>query len=422
MFQLESKTPRSEDFQVLSVEDKRALKLRIRTFKNLGWVRLELADGFQPGASYQFRYLPAHDTWSYPDKADVKIDEVSIRTEGQYAIELAPRPAHRIITVPTTAGSCTEPTKALVQEFSYALPNALVKYRDALAYWVDPPSFTPRSSRKRKTVLYEWSDSPQVYNNDGRILGQPYLPEYSSSKNAVVTTCPARWSQISLRGSVAFPEVDERVYRTDVVKFDMNKNAAGQCSNLEALLQTMENQNPEKVLRQVCGHYLGGGFFFEGKSLASSTIEEWEFQLSFLYGIAPACNLAALGHLWGKGQLPANADVAARLGAALRTGMERTQPSVRDDAVHALFYLVRQIPKKIQPQTVPHLLAPIQPVLVDAMTETSPSGLDELARLIIWSTALPADLRQKLHAIVEGKSPAALHARTILAAFAVQTQ
>jgi hypothetical protein len=411
MFQLASGTPRASDFRVTSAEDKRALKLRVRPVNALGWVRLELAGGFQPGARYRFRYLPPHGYWVYPDEASVAIGADTVATGGQYAIELAPQPVHRMVTVTTSSGSCVEPAPAVVQEFTYTVPPALEAYRGMLQYDVTMSVSKAGMVGRPDEYLDAWKNGPSIYDMGSSSLGWGYDYTYNNHDNAVVAPCGKQWPAVRLHAAVRFPEVDESVYRTRDADVDLNHNIQGRCGRLETLLQTVDRQAPDPVLRRLCRIYLAGG---GAKPLRDVELDEWVFHLGFLAnGISPTCDLVALAHLWHPA--PAGPQALDAIGLALQKGLAGAEPADRDDALHALAYLVDQLPLANRGITARRLLAPSQPLFVKVLAEPQPARPDELARLIASSGNLPAAERRTLRKTAEGATPGAVQARRILA-------
>ena len=86
------------------------------------------------------------------------------------------------------------------------------------------------------------------------------------------------------------------------------------------------------------------------------------------------------------------ARVTFSIGAALKQGLGHARPAEWDEAVHALHYLVRQLPTATQAATAQCLLAPSRPLLVRALAVQGPGRPDDLARLIALSA--PVTLRR----------------------------
>lgn len=410
IFLPENGVPGPGDFRVDSRQDKRPLTLRVHPLPSRATVRLELSGGFQPGAEYAFRYLPAHGQWRHPDAMRVTIDDVTVTTGGRYAIELAPRPAHRVVLVPSSSGSCVEPAPALVQAFHYAVPPALARYRDALDY------DTAIDAASTSAVVDAWPAAPALYETPAFSLGLGFSARYTLRDNAVIAACGKRWGRVRLRGVVGFPEVDDVLHRAAAVEFDMRSKAKGQCGELEALLQTIGGQAPEPVLREVCGVYIGAASASGEPALRTVGLDQWELNLSLFFHMSPTCNLVALAHLWHTRQLDMSPRTLDRIGTALNSGIHHAKPAERDAAVHALAYLVRQLPVETRRGTARQLLAPAQSALVDAVAAPKTTRLDELAGLIISSGTLAPPARQALRETAKGRNAAAAQARAILAA------
>jgi hypothetical protein len=382
----------------------------VHAFEGGARFRLEPVNGFQPGARYRFRYLPPHGSnWRYPDQMSVMIDNAAAFTKGRYAIEAAPRPMHRVVIVPTSAGSCVEPTPAIVQEFTYAVPPSLAAYRDVLAYEAET-SFEAWTVSKAG-YADDWSKAPSLYVETGMSLGRGFSQEYTARNNAVIAACGARWPRVRLNAAVRFPEVDEQFYRTGPIEFDLNRNVDGQCSRLEALLQTIGAADPERVLAERCRVP-----FIRERPLRSIDIDEWERSLQFFFGMSPTCNLVALAYLWRTGQFDMQAQTLSRLGTALTQGLGWAEPEHVDEAVHALAYLVDQLPPGTHAQAARQLLTPMQPMLVFLLAQGHPQYPADLVSLLISSGSLPPRVQRKLEAIAQGQTPAAYHARMVLAA------
>lgn len=414
MFYSTKGTPKARDFRVESAQDKRPLKVRIRA--GHGWVRVELVGGFQAGASYQFRYLRAHDKWRYPDAVTVAIEHGAVGTAGIYAVDLAPQPIYRVVTVPSSAGACVESVPAVVREFTYSIPSQLASYGDALEYWAD--RFTVLPIRPRKPQLLEVGRilEPELDDHDYRDPLPYAIAQYTNRHNAVRAACGTRHTRLSLAGAVSFPEVDDRVYRTAAVEFDIEGNVDDGCDELQALLQGMRLGTPEVVLRQYCGMELGFEFTMEGKALAELDPSQWERALSFFFGMSPTCDMLALAQLWrGQRALP-DAATVARFGAALRQGFKHNDPALRDQALHALAYLMAQMPDETRAEIAPGLLAPLLPVFIDELEESRYKYPAELARLMVWSGPLAPAPRERVQALAAGITSAAPHARAVLAA------
>lgn len=372
---------KTSDFRVISGEDKRALKLRIRALESRNWVRLELESGFQPGARYRFRYLPAHGAWLYPDEQTVAIDSKAAASAGRYAIALAPQPLHRMITVMTSSGSCVEPAPAVVREFTYALPPALEPYRRILLYDASIDVSKPGMTEGPYVSLDAWKNGVSLYQTGRSSLGWDYDDTYNAHDNAIVAPCGKQWPEASLHAAVSFPELDGKVYRTQDAKVDLNRNIQGQCGRVEALVQTIAGQPPEPVLRRLCRIYLAGGGL---TPLREVELKQWVFNLEyFANGISPSCDLVALAILWHSGLPPPQ--VLDRLGAALHLGMTRAMPEDRDDALHGLAYLVSQLPPAGRQEAARRLVGPSRPLLVKLLADPHAARRDELARLFAMS-------------------------------------
>lgn len=410
IFMPEGGVAKPGDFRVESAQDKRPLTLRVRPLPYRGMVRLELANGFQPGAQYAFRYLPAHGQWRYPDAMRVTIDNAVVSTSGRYAIELASRPAHRVVLVPSGSGSCIEPAPAVVQAFSHAVPPTLARYRDALDY------DTAIDTARTPAVVDAWPSAPALYETPAFSLGLGFSRRYTLRDNAVIAACGKRWPQARLRGFIGFPEVDDIRHRTAAVDVDMNRNVEGQCAELEALLQTVNRQAPEPVLWEVCGVYLGMTFASGEQALRNSGLDQMELNLSLFFHMSPTCNLVALAHFWHTRQLDMSPRTLNRLGTALNSGIHHASPAEREAAVHALAYLVEQLPDETRAVTARQLLAPAQSALVEALATPRAGRPDELAALVVGSGALAPQARQALRKIATGRTAAAAQARAVLAA------
>jgi hypothetical protein len=296
-----------------------------------------------------------------------------------------------------------------VQEFSYAVPPSLARYRDIIAYeaGVTSPSRSPEPQ-----LPDDWGVTPDVYERRRYSLGLGFGHEYTARHNAVVAACGTRWPRVRLQAFVHFPEVEEQGHATVPVELDLNRNVDGQCISLEALLQTMDGRAPEHVLRERCRLFS----YPENRPLREVPLEDWERELSFFHGMSSTCDLVALGYLWHTGQIGTDPQTLRTLGAALEQGMSGAEPEHKDAAVYALAYAVDQLPPRTRPQAARQLLAPVQPLLVHMLAQARPLLLDDLARLLGSSGDLQPEVRQKVQAIAQGGTAAAIHARAILAA------
>lgn len=416
IFTPEDSVPGPGDFRVDSTQDRRPLALRVHPLPSRGMVRLELAQGFQPGAQYAFRYLPAHGRWRYPDVMRVTIDDTAVSTGGSYAIEPAPRPAHRVVLVPSSSGSCVAPAPAVVQAFTYAVPSSLARYRDAVDYEASVTMRLRSATSRPPSADPWWPGTPALYDTRDFSLGMGLAKAYTARKNAVIAACGRRWPNVRLSGAVSFPEVDDLVHRTPAVEIDLNRNVDGQCGELEALLQTVDRQAPEPVLREVCRSYIDMPFALGERALRKVELDQWQRNLELFNAMSSTCNLVALAHLWHTRQLDTSPHTLARLGTALQSGLQHATPEQRDAAVHALAYLVEQLPNDTRSDTARQLLAPAQPALVDALTAPKATRLDELADLLVRSGTLAPQARQALHKASTAKTAGAARARRILAA------
>jgi hypothetical protein len=379
MFYPGARTPRPQDFAVTSTEDTRPLSLRVHAFKGSAWVRLEPVPGFQPGARYRFRYIAAHGALVYPDEMTVAIDDEAVSSEGDYAIELAPAPAYKVVVVPTSSGSCVEPSPAVVQAFTYRVPASVLRYRDALAYATDVARVSQSgASMKPPPFVLSWTALPSLYDTGHGSLGMGFSKQYTARDNAVVAACGTRWPRVRLTGSVSFPELDALDHRTPAVEFDLDRNIEGRCDPLESLLRTVNRQAPEPGLREVCRMMLPGTFSVAGRPLRAVAPMEWAFELSSFTNMSATCNLVALAYLWHLGQYSTQPDTLNEIGAAIAEGFQQARPADRDAAVHALAYLTDQLPRESARQ----LLAPVQAMLAAMLAEPRPDRADELAKLI----------------------------------------
>ncbi len=414
MFNLPSAKVRTGDFQVVSAQDKRPLIVRLRTIKNSLSVRLELVHGFQPGARYMFRYRPGRGEWKYPDEMTVVIDDASASTEGGYQFELAARPVHRLMVVPTSVGSCVAPAPAVVQEFTYAVPSSLAPYRAILEYAASTETKQPFVASKRPWID-SWANRPTLYDTGEFSLGMGFSKKYDTRKNAVLAPCGLKWPLVKLGGVVSFHEVDDLVHRLPAVEIDINKNIDGKCGELDALLQTVNQQSRESDLRELCGTQIASSFALDGVPLRSVGLEEWERQLSFFNSISATCNIVALAHLFQTERYFARPQTLEKLGAALGDGLSRAMMRDVEPAVHALVYLVDQLPLASRSTSARQLLMPAQPALVEVLAAGRVGQTDDIVRLIGLSGNLPPALREKVERIANGKNPAARQARAVLA-------
>jgi hypothetical protein len=413
MFYPPSGELRTQDFSVTSEQDKRPLTVRIHRSKDGGWVRLEPVHGFEPNARYLFRYLPAHGNWIYPDKASVAIDDVVVDMRGGYALELAPRPVHRVIIVPTSSGSCVEPSPAVVQEFTYTIPSSLFPYRDLLDYGANISPISPGPNSRQALYIESWPDTPALYITGAYSLVAGYSTQYTARNNAVVAACGARQPLLKLDGYIGFPEVEMGGFRTPVTEVDLNQTTGEQCGQLETLVKTVDWKSPERSLRELCKSSLASSFL-SGGALRAVEIEAWERELSFLYGMSPTCNFLALAHLWHTGQFSTLPDTLRTIGAALKSGLMRARPAEQNAALQALIYLLDQLPPRMRLQMTRQLLSPIQPVLVELLAAPQPPLPAAAASLIVRSGSLPPELQAKLRKLAGGRNSAASQARAIL--------
>lgn len=403
---------RPEDIELASKQDRRALSVRIQRLPPASWVRIEPVHGFQPGATYQFRYRRAHRAWAYPDRMTVAIDHAVATTDGAYRIDAAPRPAHRVILVPTSAGSCVEPVTAVVQEFSYALPASLKPYQDALVYDATLEAI-PAAPAER---LWEaWpARSPELYVHGKYSMADGFSNKYTARRNAVVAGCAPSQPRGRLSGEVRFPELDAKSYSTPAIELDLSRNVVGTCDELSALVRTVDWKRPDASLVEIC-HMQSVGSYRRGEvSLAHFDVEEWEREFAFLYAMSPTCNLVALTHLLRSGQFSTDPHVLQRLGAALATGTSRPKPQQQRATWHGLDYLVSQQPPGQRAGIARNLLGPLQPALVSALSGPAPVPLAPIANLLLSSGKLPPDLRLKLQHLANGSTKVAAYARTIL--------
>jgi hypothetical protein len=383
MFYPASRAPRPADFHVTSAEDKRPLSLRVHAFKGAGWVRLEPVHGFQPGARYRFRYLPRHGAWTYPDEMTVAIDDEVVTSEGDYAIELASAPAYKVVLVPTSSGSCVEPSPAVVQAFTYRIPPSLQRYRDALDYSANIAAVSRAGApAKPRPFVPSWTETPTLYERENGSLGLGFSKQYTTRDNAVVAACGTRWPRLRLTGAVSFPELDTLDHRTPATEFDINRNIEGRCDPLESLVRTVDWRSPEPSLRELCHANIAGSFAMGGLPLRDVDRAEWARELSFFTSMSATCNLVGLTYLWHTGQYSTQPDVVREIGAALATGLRSAEPADRDAAVHALAYLTDHLPREKRSAMSRQLLAPVQAALVQMSSAPHPARPEELAKLI----------------------------------------
>jgi hypothetical protein len=369
----------ARDFALTSDRDARPLAVRIRALDAYE-VRLEPVQGFQPGARYTFRYLPAHGQWQFPDAMQVAIDDRVVSTKGHYALAPAPRAKRRMIVIPGGA-ACVQPVIAAVQDFTYTVPPALMPYAASLAYGAR----ADRLPIEAVGVAYPvWPSGPHVYS---ALMGRAVTSAWYDSRNdAVVAPCSERVSRVRLSGVVRFPEVDEQVHTVRQHVLDMNRHVDGACNPLDALVGTLAERPFEPALRAVCHAQAVGAFSMEGRPLRAVTPDEWAFQLGFFYEESPTCNLVGLAHVLKSGQFSADPVALGIFGSALKEGLRGAQPEQWDAAVHALDYLVGQLPPATQAATARRLLAPARPLLVEALAGKRPQRPKELARLIAWGS------------------------------------
>lgn len=407
MFIPVSGKPASRDFVLKSDRDASPMAVRIRSMGGTA-VRVEPVHGFQAGARYTFRYVVPHGNWFYPDTMTVAIDARTVDTGGKYALVLAPRPVRRVVVIPGSS-ACVEPIPAVVQEFTHTVPAALLPYAASLAYDVQVTGSAGRPGPVPRWGLAE----PAVYSALVQLSGMEN-PVYDTYEDALIAQCGRRMPPIVLRGRVRFPEVDDRDHVTPSRTVELAR-AATVCDELDALLQTVAQRPFEQALRAVCGSQIAG-FSVTGKqSLSALTPGDWAFQLEFFVDtMSPTCNLVGLAYVMHTGQFSTTPAALNSLATALRQGLPIAGPEQRDAALHALSYLVEQLPPATRAATARHLLAPSQALLVKALGEQKPVRPDEITRLIRRSGPLQQGARGRVETIAAGSTGAATHARALL--------
>lgn len=425
MFFLDSKKLKASDFKITSPDDKRPLALRVRILQNGGVIRLEPVGGFAPNSHYEFKYIPAHERWRYPDHMSVMIDDAIVDTAGTYAIELAPQPEVRMIVVPGSP-ACVEPAVAMTQPFSYRVPAAVQPYRAALEYGTSVRPEPLPEPAKKKIEFRGWPFQPDSYY---AVIFGPYrqgIDEYyTGADDAIVASCDQRQLRSELTGSVAFPEVDDKVYRVAPVRTDLSRNIIGQCLPLDALTRTMHVYGAKKALK-TCGR----SYVFDYDSKPSDTAtrtDEWERALGFLYGLSPTCELVMLAHVMSTREYLPDRKAMGRLGAALEDGLRSSDGMWRVNgkqieeepeylqSIDGLDYLMRELPKDLQ-LNASAMLVPLLPRLVAHLADPKPYRPGAVAALIVRAGKLPASVRAQITSIAQGRTVGASYARAILAA------
>lgn len=425
MFYLPSKNPDVADFRVTSPDHKGPLALQLRVARN-GNIRLEPVGGFAPNARYTFAYLPKHERWRFPDRMSVTIDDAVVDTAGTYAIDLAPRPEIRMISVPGSP-ACIEPAVAVTQPFSYRLPASLAPYRTQLEYGTDVRPEPLRKLSKHMPELYGWpfrlvSYYASIFWPDRGTIDA----HYTGADDAIVASCDQSRLRGVLRGTVAFPEVDDKEYRAEPVALDLGRNVLGQCRPLDALTRTMQIYGAKKGLEAVCGRTTAFADTPDRSSAVDAT-EHWERSLSLLNDLSPTCSLVALAHATHTRQYLPDRNAMHRLGAALEDGIDmadrmwaasrnagQQEPAYRQ-SIDALDYLMQEMPAELR-TNAPAMLTPLLPRLAAHLAEPVPYRPDTVAALIIRAGSLPDSLRTQLMALAQGRTPGASHSRAILAA------
>ncbi len=411
MFLPLSGIPRAEDFRLESVDDGRMVALRIRRIEDTPWVRVEPIGGFTPGVRYLFRYLPAHPRWRHADTQAVTIDDAAVDTAGQYALALAPQTVNRVVTVPAGA-SCSKPVPAVLQEFAYAIPPTLQRYRDALHYDVSFLGATSSTLARKDPMEIALSsgDSPALLSWLSWNTPYPRKP-----RDAVIAPCANQWRRVPMHARISFPELDDRRHLTPEVTMDLRRAAAGECGPLEAVLQSMRAGSPDTVLRQACRLSLGFGDFGQHGRPADIPIEDFERSLEYpITEMTPTCEMIVLAQRWRGAARKPDPVFVNRVGAALQRGFAWVDGAKREQTVHALVYLLDQLPERFHEGMARRLVKPMLPLLVDQLAAARPRRPGELARLIAAAGPLPAPLRARLASIGAGGSTAAPHARAIL--------
>lgn len=405
--------PRVADFRLESPGNGRPLDVRVRRIGDGPWVRIEPVAGFEPGSRYLFRYLPAHPTWRHADTQAVSIDAIAADTSGSYAIDPAPQAVNRIVTVPADA-SCTKPVPVVVQEFGYRIPSALHPYRNALHYDVPQLGDVSAATVRKYPIAIAWvaKDPPAVASWLSYDTPNPRM-----ARDAVIAACGNRWRRVGIRASISFPELEDRRHVTPEATLDLSRGAGGECEALGNLLDTLRAGAPETVMREACRLSLGYDFAKGKLGLANIPVEDLERNLEYpVTEMTPTCELVALAQRWRGAHRKPAPEFVNRIGTSLQRGFAWVDAEKRAQTVHALAYLLDQLPERFRDGTAPRLVRPILPLLVDELTSTHPRRPGELARLIVAAGPVPATLRRRLAALSAGVSPAATHAKAILAA------
>ncbi len=406
-------TLRATDFRITSSNDHRPLRLSVRPVKGTSWVRLEPAGGFRPGAVYHFSYLLKHAQWRHASEQTVTIDDRVISTAGGYTFEPVTQPINRVASVLTYHGSCVKPAPVVLQEFAHLIPEQLMPYRDALHYDVHPPIVVASREENRDPGVEEWGarSRPALYG--WLYLGERYR---GGQREAVFAPCGNRWDRVRMRSSIAFPELDDERHLTRETVVDLRRGAGGDCGELEALQQSIQAEAPETVLRDVCRIPFSPGANGEPRRLADMRVEDWERALELPIGdMWPTCDLVALGYLWRYVKREPAPAIVDRIGAALQRGFGASNLERREHAVHALVYLLDQLPERYRRSTGFRLLKPLQPSLINELATSRHTRPEELTRLIVAGGRLPPSMRARVTSIASGSTKAAIQAKGILA-------
>lgn len=202
-------------------------------------VRVGPADGFKPGVHYTIRYVGPTHNWAYPSSTDFTVDAITVDVKSlSYRIRLDGPPERRLLTRADGRGACVSNQPAIVQEFHYELPSALQPYRQAVTYFSEI-----RTTGKFEPLFFiENVCEPPLFG----------ATAYREERDLVEVDCKAPGTARTIRGQVAFLELEDGLQTTEPINIDLNKAEGKACHGMDMLTEALARGNQRQALNLVC--------------------------------------------------------------------------------------------------------------------------------------------------------------------------
>lgn len=204
-------------------------------------MRVAPVDGFKPGRQYKISYNKKSSGWAYAKEVQVTIDN-AVLTEADlnFQLQLTGQPRQQMLPLMTGQGSCGRPQPAIVQEFSFTLPDTLQTYSDGVTYFSESRRVP---DGKYTEVRYE----PSIC--DERDFG---ATASGNGKDLIYTDCDITDGPRTLRGWAGFLEVEDKLRLAGTEEINLASASGNVCAGFNMLTKALFQRDKQKIRDIAC--------------------------------------------------------------------------------------------------------------------------------------------------------------------------